>query len=153
MSTITQAPPTRTDRSGQAALAAKLRLAVARLARRLRREDQGGISHSMLSALSSLQGGPLTLKELAVAEQVQPPTVTVLVAKLEQAGLVVREGDVVDRRVARVRLRPEGQRLLDRVRSRRTAYLARRLRGVSEEERTILARAAEILERLAKDEG
>src|SRR5690348_7569740 len=135
-----------------AALAAKLRLAVARLARRLRQEDQGGLSQPQISALSTLQHGPRTGSELAAAEHVQPPTMPVLVAKLEAAGLVAREADPTDRRVSRIRIRAEGLRLLERVRSRRTAFLARRLRTLGEEDRRVLDRAAEIVDRLLREQ-
>src|SRR5204863_8480057 len=97
---------------------------------------------SALWAIERLQ--PVTLGDLADAERVQPPTVTRLVAKLEEIGLVVREGEPTDRRVSRVRLTPEGQRLLDRTRRLRTAYLARRLRSVAPRDRRVLRSAVKI---------
>src|SRR2546423_13827260 len=89
-----------------AELAARLRLAVTRLARRLRQETQnadGDVPPSGLSALSSIERlGPLTLGELSAVERVQPPTMTKVVAGLESLGLVSRTVDPADRRVARV---------------------------------------------------
>src|SRR5213595_668110 len=84
-----------------ARLAAQLRLAVARLARRLRHQDDSGVPHAMLSVLSTLQHGPMSLKELAAAEHVQPPSITPVVARLEESRLVTRTADATDRRVAR----------------------------------------------------
>jgi len=70
------------------ALAARLRLAVTRLARRLRQEAEAGVTPSMLSALSSAERkGSLTMRDLCHAEQVQPPTMTRIVAALVEAGL------------------------------------------------------------------
>jgi DNA-binding MarR family transcriptional regulator len=131
------------------ALAARLRLGVTRLARRLRQEAEAGVTPSMLSALSSAdREGPLTMRELCQAEQVQPPTMTRIVAALVEAGLVVREPDPADGRVAWVRVTPEGRRLLERSRRRKDAYLAKALHSLDPAELRTLEAAAEILERL-----
>lgn len=134
-------------------LASGLRLAVTRLARRLRQEGaEGGITPSQLSALATTERfGPLTLGELATHERVQPPTMTRIVAALADAGLVTREVDADDRRIARVRVTAAGRRLLDRSRRRKTAFLATRLRRLDDDERRILARAVPVLERLLED--
>jgi DNA-binding MarR family transcriptional regulator len=130
-------------------LAGRLRLVVARLARRLRQEADAGVTVSQLSALATLsRSGPVTLGELAAMEGVQPPSMTKIVAALERARLVTREADPDDRRVAWVRLSPQGERLMQRSRSRKNAFLARRLRDLSPAERATLERAAPILERL-----
>lgn len=132
-----------------AALAARLRLGVTRLARRLRQEAEAGITPSMLSALSSAERrGPLTMRDLCSAEQVQPPTMTRIVAALVEAGLVVREADPVDGRVAWVRVSPEGRRLLARSRRRKEAYLAKALGALDPHELEHLLTAADVLERL-----
>jgi DNA-binding MarR family transcriptional regulator len=134
-------------------LAPELRLAVMRLARRLRQLADAGITPSMLSALSSVERlGPLTLGDLASAEKVQPPTMTPIVARLEAEGLVRREVDPGDRRVARITLGRQGKQLLDRSRSRKTAYLARRLRALAPAERDVVRRAVDILERFVSEE-
>jgi DNA-binding MarR family transcriptional regulator len=130
-------------------LASRLRLSVTRLARRLRQEAEPGITPSMLIALSSIdRAGEMTIGELCAVEQVQPPTMTRIVAALVEAGLVTRELDPDDRRVARVRATPEGAKLLQRSRKRKEAYLARRLRGLDPSELAVLGEAADILERL-----
>src|SRR6266480_6205271 len=84
--------------------------------RHVRREDPAsGLSAARLSALSVLVfGGPRTLGELAAAERVRPPTMTNIVRGLEDAGLVRREGDPSDGRVARVRATAKGERILQR---------------------------------------
>jgi DNA-binding MarR family transcriptional regulator len=134
-------------------LASGLRLVVMRLARRLRQRAEAGITPSMLSALSSVERlGPMTLGDLAAAERVQPPSLTAIVGRLEEEGLVAREGDPEDRRVARVRLSPSGARLIERNRSRKNAYLAQRLRTLDRADREVLAHALGILERLLQDE-
>ena len=137
-----------------AALAERLRLAMARLVRRIRQEAVAGeMTPSMSSALSvvvTLEAP--TLGEIAAAERVTAPTATKIVARLEEAGLVVREQDVEDRRVVRVRLTAEGRRFVERRRARAGAYMARRLRTLSDEERAALAEAVPVLERLLEEE-
>jgi DNA-binding MarR family transcriptional regulator len=132
-----------------AELASRLRLGITRLARRLRQQAEPGLSPSLLSALSSIErGGPLTIGELCAVEQVQPPTMTRIVAALVEAALVTRESDPVDRRIAWVRATPEGMKLIHRSRKRKDAYLEKRLRGLSPRELATLDEAAGILERL-----
>src|SRR4029450_2165474 len=105
------------------------RLAVPRLARRLRQEAESGVTPSMLSALSSAERqGSLTMHDLCHAEQVQPPTMTRIVAALVEAGLVVREQDPADGRVAWVTVTPQGRRLLERSRRTQGDYLAQAIR-------------------------
>jgi DNA-binding MarR family transcriptional regulator len=83
------------------ALAARLRLGVTRLARRLRQEAEAGLSPSTLAALASIERlGPLTMSELCAVERVQPPSMTRIVSGLAEAGLVNRTADPADRRVA-----------------------------------------------------
>ena len=134
-----------------AELAARLRLAVTRLARRLRQEAEAGITPSMLSALSSAERqGPVTMGDLCAAEQVQPPTMTRIVAALVAAGLVVREADAADGRVTWVKVMPEGRRLLERSRKRKEAFLARALRDLDPRDVTTLEAAAGVLERFTE---
>lgn len=138
----------------QLQLAAELRLAVTRLARVLRQRADAGVTPSMLSALTSIERlGPVTLGKLAAAEQVQPPSMTAIVARLEESRMVVRESDPEDRRVARVRVSPEGKRLLERTRSRKTAYLARALRTLGPEDRDVLERALPLLAKLSEEDS
>jgi DNA-binding MarR family transcriptional regulator len=130
-------------------VAARLRLAVTRTARRLRQEAAPGLSPALTSALATVErDGPLTPSELAAAERVQRPTATRIVVRLEAAGLVVRTRDPHDGRSALVAVTPEGRALLRRVRSRKNAYLAKRLRELDPEEVAVLDRAVDILERV-----
>ncbi len=132
-----------------AALAARLRIGVTRLARRLRQEAEPGITPSMLVALSSVdRQGPLTMRDLCSVEQVQPPSMTRIVAALVDAGLVDREADPTDGRVVWGRGTSGGRRLLERSRGRKDAYLARALRDLDPKDLDTIGRAASILERL-----
>jgi DNA-binding MarR family transcriptional regulator len=134
-------------------LPARLRLVVTRLARQLRQRAVVDLTPSQISALATIErAGPVTLGELAALERVQPPSVTVVVTRLEEKGLVVRRQDPQDRRVVRVETTKDGRRLLARSRSRKDAELDRRLRRLSDEERATLASAAAILERLVEPE-
>ncbi|HMI68464.1 MAG TPA: MarR family transcriptional regulator [Solirubrobacteraceae bacterium] len=138
----------------QADLAVRLRLAIARTARRLRQEAGEELSPSQTAALATIdRHGPLTPSELAVRERIQRPTVTRIIARLEARGLVQRARDPQDGRSSLVALTPAGRELLARGRTRKDAYLARRLRELDAEERATLQRAAAILERLLEEEG
>jgi DNA-binding MarR family transcriptional regulator len=135
-------------------LPARLRLAITRLARRLRQQGEPAVSPTQLSALATIErDGPLTLGTLAAVERVQPPTITAAVGRLEQRELVRRSTDAADRRVARVEITPAGRRLLEQSRSRKTAYLERKLADLSPDERDTLERAAAILERLLEQDA
>jgi DNA-binding MarR family transcriptional regulator len=150
---VTEPPAPAVQDADVLELASTLRLAITRTARRLRRHADAGISPSLQSALATVEAmGPVALGDLAAAEAIRPSSTTRIVARLEEEGLIVREVDPLDRRVSRVRVTPRGRRLLERTRSRKTAYLARRLRALSEPERETLARAAAILTRLVEDE-
>lgn len=133
-------------------LADRMHSAAIHLLRRLRREDDAsGLPAPQLSALSVIVfGGPVTLGQLAAAEQVRPPTITKLVATLEADGLVAREPDAADRRIVRVRATARGARLLQEGRARRVASLADSLRGLSAKDRAALERAVPLLERVAR---
>ena len=117
------------------------------LLRRLRREDvKAGLTGPRLSALSVIVfGGPITLGDLAAAEQVRPPTMTRLVRALERAGLVRRESDTNDRRVVRLHATTKGVNLLHAGRARRVKRLAAPIAELSATERKTLADAASIL--------
>lgn len=135
------------------ALAIRLRLVIARTARRLRQEAGGDLSPSLGSALASIdRHGPLTPSELAARERVQRPTVTRLLTRLEESGMVERTADPADGRSSLVTMSATGRELLHEQRTRKDAYLARRLRSLSPEDRAALDRAAAILERLLEGE-
>lgn len=139
--------PTRSE----TVLASSLRLAVMRLARRMRSERADtSLTLSQLAALATLERhGPLTPRELAAAERVQPPSMTRLLAHLEAAGLVTRTDHPTDGRQVLLAASPEGVALLREDRRRRDAWLAQRLAELSDEEREVLRRASEVLDRLA----
>jgi DNA-binding MarR family transcriptional regulator len=130
-------------------LAPRLRLAVTRLARRLRQQSGEGLTPSQTSALASIErNGALTPSELATIERIQRPTATRVLAALADRGLVRRETDVADRRVIRLMITPAGANVLRRSRSRKNAYLDRRLRELDPEELQTLERAVALIERL-----
>ncbi len=132
-------------------LAAELRIAVMRLARRLRAERvETDLTISQLAALSSVERhGPLTLGALATHERVQPPSMTRMVAALADRGLVTRVPHQTDGRQVLVDITDAGRELLKEDRRRREAWLARHLRDLSPQELGVLHEAATILERLA----
>lgn len=140
------------ERTAVDELPARLRIAVTRLNRRLRQESETGVSPSQESALSTIRRlGKPTLGELAQAEQVQPPTMTRVVASMEAAGLVVRRGDAGDRRVARVELTAQGRAAIERIRNLKNAYLARQIATLSGAEQAQAAELAALLERLVEE--
>jgi DNA-binding MarR family transcriptional regulator len=142
------APPT-TD---VAALASRLRLGVTRLARKLRREGDTGITPTLLAALSTIERhGPLTAGTLATHEQVEKPTVTRLLAVLEERELIERTPDPLDGRVTWVQISPVGRKLLQSTRRRKDGYLARRIKLLTPDEQATLERAAVILDQLAEE--
>ena len=130
-------------------LANALRPTITRLARRLRQQDHTGLGPTMTAALASIakHGGP-THGELAAIEQVAPPTITAVVGKMENLGLVTRETGTADRRVTRIRITPAGVEQLDEVRNRRTSWLAFQLSSLTDDERRRLADAVDVLAKL-----
>ncbi len=140
---------TTTSLATEAELASRLRLAVMRLGRRIRSQANSDLTPSQTSALSSVERlGPLTLGELSAVEGVRPPTLTKVVAALEEQGLVARHTDPADRRVSVVEATAAGSKLLARSRSRTDAYLARRVASLDEDDREALARAVAVIESL-----
>lgn len=128
----------------------RLRMVVARLNRRLRQEANEGATPSQLAALATIERhGPVTLGDLAAHERVRPPTMTRVVAGLEEAAFVRRTVDPADRRVSRVTITAEGARLLARSRTRRDEFLATLLDELEEADRAVVELAVPILERLA----
>lgn len=129
---------------------ARLRIAVARLNRRLRQQSDTGLSLSLQSALVSIEKhGPLSLGELAAHERIAPATVTKIVRRLSDDGLVSRTPDPDDGRVTLVAITAAGRQRLERSRSRRTAWLATRLREPGAPGADELRVALEVLEALA----
>jgi DNA-binding MarR family transcriptional regulator len=132
--------------------AARLRLAVNRMARRLRQEAPSDLGPASIAALATIErSGPLTPSELARIEGIRRPTATRVLARLAEADLVRRTADPTDGRCSIVQIAPEGRRALRRLRKRKTAYLARTMRELPDDDVTTLARAAEILERVLEE--
>ena len=122
---------------------------IVRTARRLRQETGVELSPSLTAALATVgRHGPLTPSELAARERIQRPTATRVLARLEELGLIARTPDPQDRRSSLVAVSATGSALLDELRTRKTAFLAERLEGLDADERAVLDRAADILERM-----
>jgi DNA-binding MarR family transcriptional regulator len=137
--------------------AARLRLAIVRMARRLRQEAAGAgaeLTPTAGAALATVERhGPLTPSELAEIERVKRPTATRILRVLADAGLVERAQDPADGRSWVVSINSAGRERLRRLRSRKNAYLARRMRALPDEDVAVLERAAAILEGLLEDAG
>jgi DNA-binding MarR family transcriptional regulator len=133
------------------AVADALHAAAIHLLRGVRREDErSGVGPARLSALSVLVfAGPMRLTELALIEQVKPPTMTKVVAGLRTAGLVRRSADPDDARAVRLEATTRGTRLLQEGRRRRVARLGAALEVLTGGELEVLARAAAIVERVS----
>jgi len=136
-------------------LADRIHSAAIHVLRRVRVEDAAsGLTASRLSALSVVVfSGPITVGELAAAEQVSPPTISRMLGEMEREGLVERIADPVDRRIQRVRATRNGRRLLEEGKRRRVANLARQIEGLPARDRRTLARAASILDGLSLPPG
>jgi DNA-binding MarR family transcriptional regulator len=144
---------TRRAKDSRDAVASRLRLTIARLARRLRQEAMAGLSPSLLSALATIQAhGPLTPSELAARERLARPGVTRIISRLEHELLVTSTPDPFDGRSYTVEVTPRGVALLRDARQRSKAFLSRALRALEEEELATLAAAAALLDRLLEDE-
>jgi DNA-binding MarR family transcriptional regulator len=133
------------------ALASELRTTVMRLARRLRNQRaESTMTLGPIAALGSLdRHGPMAPSELAALERVQPPSMTRILAKLEEAGLVTREPHPTDRRQVVVAVSAAGKEMLHDDRRRRDAWLAQRMRDLTSDEREVLRQAAVVLDKLA----
>jgi DNA-binding MarR family transcriptional regulator len=137
--------------------AARLRLGIVRTARRLRQEaatETGGLTPTSTAALATIERhGPLTPSELARLERVRRPTVTRTLGCLDREGLIERTPDPADGRSALVSVNAAGRERLRRVRGRKNAYLAKRMRDLPADDVVALERAAEILEGMLESEG
>jgi DNA-binding MarR family transcriptional regulator len=136
------------------AVADKLRPALLRVGRELRREAREvGVSPEQVSLLVAIKYAPgIGVGELASRERVSAAAMSKHVDRLERAGLAERKPSADDRRRVGLTLTDEGQRVLRRVRSRRTAWLASRLRGLSPDELAAVEAAVEPLSRLLEEE-
>ena len=133
--------------------AARLRLAVNRMARRLRQEANTELGPASIAALATIErSGPLTPSELARIEGIQRPTATRILGRLTESGLVSRTTDPTDGRCSIVQITGDGKKALTRLRKRKTAYLARKMRALPDDDVATLARAAEILEQVLEED-
>jgi DNA-binding MarR family transcriptional regulator len=130
---------------------ARLRVALARLSRRLRRHELAGLTPTQLSALSTVdRSGPMRLGDLAAAEGIAPSTLTRLVTALEESGYVRRCADPNDARASTLAITPHGVDALERIRTENTLMLTASLRLLTPEQRSALAAALPVLEQLAE---
>lgn len=136
-------------------IADRLHSAAIHLLRRVRKQDVAtGEGPARLSALSVLVfGGPKTLKELAAAEQVKPPTMSRIVAGLRRSRLVEITSDPDDARRMRISATLKGRRVLEKGRELRINYLAAQLERLTADELSRLGEAVEILRRLLENQG
>jgi DNA-binding MarR family transcriptional regulator len=143
---------TRTDTG----LATALRISVSRLARRLRVERTGGLAETGLSdtplaALATLERHDgMSPGELAAYEKVQPPSMTRVIATLEERGLLQRAPHPTDRRQVILTVTEAGRGVVKESRRLRDAWLARRLKELTPQERAALRAAAPVLEKLSQ---
>ena len=136
--------------------AARLRMAIVRTGRRLRQEaaaESSGLTPTSTAALATIaRHGPLTPRELAELERVKRPTVTRTLGCLDREGLIERTPDPADGRSSLVAVNAAGRERLRRLRGRKNAYLAKRMRDLPAEDVAALERAAEILEGMLESE-
>lgn len=130
---------------------ARLRVAIARLSRRLRKHELAGLTPTKLSALATVwQAGPLRLGDLAAAERIAPSTLTRLVSALVESGYVQRYAVPGDARASTLAITPQGREVLERIRQESTVLLRESLLTLTGEQLTALAAALPALEQLAE---
>jgi DNA-binding MarR family transcriptional regulator len=129
----------------------RLRVALARLSRRLRRHELAGITPTQLAALATVErSGPMRLGDLAAAEGIAPSTLTRLVTALEESGYVRRCADPSDARASTLAITARGNQMLERIRAENNRMLAASLRMLAPAQRSALAAALPVLEQLAE---
>ncbi len=132
----------------------RLRVALARLSRRLRRHELAGLTPTQLAALSTIgKTGPMRLGDLAAAEGIAPSTLTRLVTALEDSGYVQRTADPSDARASTLAITAHGQEALERIRTETTLMLTASLELLTQDQRSALAAALPVLEQLADAQG
>ena len=138
------------SRPSREEIAGRLHSAAIHLLRRVRVQDQAsGIGPARLSALSVVVfAGPLSLQDLARAEQVRPPTMSRVVDGLESAGLVRRRVNVQDRRAVQIEATAKGVALLKAGQRRRVRFLAAQLKKLTDAELADLERSLRALRKI-----
>ena len=122
-----------------------------RISRRVRFESTQVVAPHQFSVMARLEGTALTPRELAGIERVSPPSMSRTIASLVERGFVTRQGDPMDGRSVFISLTPQGLLLLKETRRKRDAWMASRLKGISADEREVLAKASVILNRVANE--
>lgn len=132
--------------------AARLRRAITLLNRRLRQSSLGGISPAQASMLASIEkmNNP-SLGDLAIAEQMKPPSVTRLAQSMQEAGFIICAPDPVDRRCTRVQLSALGRKEVAAIRKRKTEFLEAKLLSLSDGDQRKAEDLADFLERLMEE--
>lgn len=143
---------TETEHEPSAEIAAELRSPLLRVSRLMRNQRADlSISLTLLSALGAvLTNGPLSAGELAAIERVQPPSMTKVIATLEERGLVERKAHPHDKRQAIIAITPAGEEMLARDRQLRDEWLTGRLASLTDEERALLRAVTPVLNKLAE---
>jgi len=150
---VVLSPPDAADvlAAGSVVDVTRLKVALARLSRRLRRHELAGLTPTQLAALATVErSGPMRLGDLAAAEGIAPSTLTRLVTALEESGHVRRCTDPNDARVSTLAITPHGLEALGRIRTESTLALAASLRLLTPEQQRVLAAALPVLEQLAE---
>lgn len=133
-------------------LAASLRLAVGRLARRLRQQSLHGLTPSQLSILATLdREGPVRMGELARIENIAKPTITGIVDRLEDKQMLYRAPDPDDARSTVVAISDVGLKAIEAIRRERTAFLVARIEELQPQERDILRSATGVLSKMVAE--
>ncbi|MGD0246573.1 MAG: MarR family transcriptional regulator [Streptosporangiaceae bacterium] len=142
------------DADGPVIDVTRLRVALARLSRRLRRHELAGVTPTQLAALATVgHSGPMRLGDLAAAEGIAPSTLTRLVTALEDSGYVRRCADPRDARASTLAITAHGQDALERIRAESTLALAASMQLLAPAQRAALAEALPVLEQLAEASG
>ncbi|WP_327089094.1 MarR family transcriptional regulator [Nonomuraea sp. NBC_01738] len=144
--------PPKMDLRSDAGLASALRVSLARLTRRLRRQAAAhSLTPTQVATLAAVERhSAITPGELAELEKVRPPSMTRVIAVLEERGLVARSPHPTDRRQVTVSVTESASKLLKEERRQKEAWLTQRLKELTPEERAVLRQAAPILEKLSK---
>src|ERR1700760_3716842 len=154
MESVVTATPGKADEDAPAVDVTRLRVALARLARRMRKHELAGLTPTQLAALATVErSGPMRLGDLAAAEGIAPSTLTRLVTALEESGYVRRNADPSDARASTLIITPRGRDPLDGLRTESTRVLAASLQLLTPAQRSALADALPVLELLAEVPG
>src|SRR2546421_12419820 len=154
MEALVTTTPDEADRDGPAVAVTRLRVALARLARRLRKHELAGLHPTQLAALAAVErSGPMRLGDLAAAEGIAPSTLTRLVTVLEESGYVRRHADPSDARASTLVITPRGHDTLERLRTESTLGLAASLQLLTPAPRSALAEALAVPGQLAAVPG